>query len=251
MPSQLLRDRESSHGCSASWERGPPRRIHGLSAFPRSVAQGDWTTRARRGSPAPAASLDRRNPPNRGRPAVVQVRGRETRGQRRPGVLRLDAALHSIGTSTLRVEAARPSELTGGPRCWSHRRRHSKCMEGGVGAPSIWVTPHSRSPNCDRADFPRREPLAAVEPLGISPLSSCRWRAALGAGLPTPPLRWTAGAREVPRCSVSGSIASASSSTAVTGLIAANQVELGELFLQCLLGGRTGLRGNQQGRQRG
>ena len=28
------------------------------------------------------------------------------------------------------------------------------------------------SPNCDRADFPRREPLAAVEPLGVSPLSA-------------------------------------------------------------------------------
>ncbi len=33
--------------------------------------------------------------------------------------------------------------------------------------PSIIV-----SPNSDRAAFPRREPLAAVEPLGISPLSS-------------------------------------------------------------------------------
>ena len=33
----------------------------------------------------------------------------------------------------------------------------------------------------------------SLSPLGVSPLSSCRWRTAFGAGLPTPPLRWTAG----------------------------------------------------------
>ena len=144
--------------------REPLAAVEPLGVSPLSSCR--WRAALGAGLPTPPLRWTAGLPRITGRPAVVQVRGREICAQRRPGVLRLDAALHSIETSTLRVEAARQSELTGGPRCWSHRHRHSKCMEGGV------EPPHSRSPNCDLADFPRREPLAAVEPLGVSPLSS-------------------------------------------------------------------------------
>jgi hypothetical protein len=52
--------------------------------------------------------------------------------------------------------------------------------------------------SCQFTDHDQRiasltSPAASLSPLGVSPLSSCRWRAALGAGLPPPLLRWTAG----------------------------------------------------------
>ncbi len=61
------------------------------------------------------------------------------------------------------------------------------------------------SPNSDRAAFPRREPLAAVEPLGVSPLSSCHWRTALGADNSAPPSTWVRRSHAVQGLTATGS----------------------------------------------
>ena len=43
-----------------------------------------------------------------------------------PGVLRLDAALQSIGIAILNGQETRLRGLTDGPRFFVHQRRHSK-----------------------------------------------------------------------------------------------------------------------------